>query len=59
MIYSITMWKDVMFGCVILLWIVLFYRCIKETGIENDGIVLIHMGAIVVIYVTTGLNLQG
>ena len=48
-----------MFGCVILLWIVLFYRCIKETGIENDGIVLIHMGAIVVIYVTTGLNLQG
>lgn len=29
LIYSITMWKDVMFGCFVLYWIIFFYR-IKE-----------------------------
>ena len=31
-LYAITMWKDIMFGCFILLFVTFVYRCIKDIG---------------------------
>lgn len=44
--YSITMWKDVLFGCAVLLLVIALWRLMSETGTVWINHVLLWMGAL-------------
>lgn len=44
--YAITMWKDVMFGCFVLLLVAFVYRCLKDLGNKILNIVMLILSSI-------------
>lgn len=65
LLFAITMWKDVMFGCFVLLLVIFFYRCMKDIGnkildyvmlaISSIGICLFRSNGFLVFVVLTVL----
>ncbi len=45
-VYAITMWKDVMFGCFVLLWVISFFRCMYEIGNKILGYIVLTISSI-------------